>query len=81
MVGAREDCGSGKELTTESECRKAAWELGMDFQFGGSRRDFQRYCLSYGRKVWFNKDTGLAPSKGAPFRAICVKNPGESSFK
>jgi len=78
VVGAREDCGGGKELTTESECRKAARELGMDFEYSGSRPDFQRYCLSYGRKVWFNKDTGLAPSKGAPFQAICsqsAKNP------
>ena len=84
MVGPREDCGGGKEVTTESECSKAARELGMDFQYSGSRRGFQRYCLSYGRKVWFNKDTGLAPSKWAPFQAICsqsVKNPGESSFK
>ena len=79
----RENCESGGEVTTKSECEKAAEDLGLTFRADGRWSFAQRYCLIYENFVFFNRNPGKAPdSMGhASFRAICMKNPGEVSFR
>merc|ERR1712112_21422 len=74
----RENCESGREVTTKSECEKAAEDLGLTFVRDGSWSFAQRYCLIYKNRVCFNRNTGKTPDsmEHAMYRAICVENPG-----
>jgi len=74
-IGSRENCGSGKEVATESECEKAAGDLGMPFH-AGNWRGAQRYCFVFENNVFFNKNTSKAPSsmRHVDLRAICEKD-------
>ena len=75
----RENCESGGEVTTKSECEKAAEDLGLTFVRDGNWSFAQRYCLIYKNRVYFNRNTGKAPDsmRHESYRAICVENPGE----
>ena len=79
----RKNCESGQEVTTKSECEKAAKELGMTFRLDGSWSLAQRYCLILKNRVYFKRKTGKAPDsmEHARYRAICVENSGEPSFR
>ena len=86
-MGNLEDCDIGKEVTTASECRDAAYELFLllGSLFAG-HWPCQRYCMVYENKVFFSYDTVKAPSSDSRCAAVCKKrgtttNSGKSSFR
>ena len=71
MVGRGDNCGSGGEIKTRTECEKAARELGLKWEsFRLNSRRYQRYCLKTGQnwsktglRVFFNEDGTKAPNR------------------
>ena len=81
VVDYTDDCRSGGEVTTATECKEAA-EKDLDLSF---RRTFkstrlQRNCFWHRTGIYFNEDTSIAPSSLDWLKAICVKDPGEPFF-
>lgn len=81
VVGHSDNCASGGEVTTERECKKAALDLGLDFQQAGSWPRAQRYCLVHNNQIWFNRDTRTPPSSTTRFRALCMKKPESKKYE